>query len=51
MLYQQTGEKTLKSMNVTPEAISFQEQIHLMIGKKAKPLQMITNKDIYIGPL
>jgi hypothetical protein len=37
----------LKTIKVTKEAISFQEQPHLRIGKIDKPISLITNKDIY----
>jgi hypothetical protein len=39
--------KKLKTMNVLREAISFNEQIHIKINNNDKPLQKITNKDIY----
>ena len=34
-------------MKVVKDAISFQEQPHLKIGKINKPISLITNKDIY----
>ena len=34
-------------MNVDENAISFEEQPHLKIGKQYKPIQLITNRDIY----
>jgi hypothetical protein len=37
----------LKTMNVPKNAISFQEQPFLKIGKIDKPIQIITNKEIY----
>jgi hypothetical protein len=37
----------LKTMNVQMDAISFQEQPFLKIGKIDKPIQIITNKEIY----
>jgi hypothetical protein len=39
--------KLLKTMKITPAAISFTEQIHLMINKNLKNINNITNKDIY----
>jgi hypothetical protein len=39
--------KKLKTMKVDENAISFKEQPHLKIGKQYKPIQLITNKDIY----
>jgi exonuclease III len=39
--------KTLKQIKVNREAISFTETIHVMIHKNLKPINNITNKDIY----
>jgi hypothetical protein len=39
--------KTIKTMKVPQDAISFQEQPFLKINKVHKPIQIITNKEIY----
>jgi hypothetical protein len=39
--------RILKQINITAEAISFQETIHIKIKKNLKPIQKLTNKDIY----
>ena len=37
----------VKTMKVPVNAISFDEEIHIKIGKTMKPLRKITNKDLY----
>jgi hypothetical protein len=39
--------KILKQMKIDNDAISFKETIHIMIQKNLKPINNITNKDIY----
>jgi exonuclease III len=39
--------QSLKTMKIPSNAISFKEQIHIKIGKNDKPLNNITNKDLY----
>jgi hypothetical protein len=39
--------KLLKTMQVTNNAINFNEHIHLKIGKNTKPINQITNHEIY----
>jgi hypothetical protein len=36
-----------KTMQIPPEAISFQEDLNVMVGKTAKPINLIKNNQIY----
>ena len=42
-----TWRKIVKTMNISVNCISFDEQIHLKVGKIYKPISLVTNKEIY----
>ena len=39
--------KTLQSMKIPPEAISFQEALTLQVNKNPQNIAAVTNKDVY----